>query len=117
MEKNYLNKLAHKMDFKSQIPKEEMEWLCNKTRKINLKKNEYLLQAGEIPGYIGMNMSGLLRLFYIDSNGIEMTKHFCMENTLAMSYSAFVNQQESKFFIKAVEKTELVIFNYKIRCY
>ena len=114
MDKNYLKALVEKMDLLAGVPKEEMEWLCGQTHKINLQKDEYFLRAGDVPKYISINNYGLLRLFYLDENGVEITKHFCMENSMAFSYTAFINQEESKIFIQAVEKTELTVFDYQI---
>ncbi len=47
-----------------------------------LKKNSYFIRAGEIPDKVGFNISGLFRYLYIDENGKEYTKHFCLENNL-----------------------------------
>jgi CRP-like cAMP-binding protein len=112
LKKNIIENLSEKMDLKSLIPQTEQDWLLKHVKKIQLDKNEYLLRAGEIPKYAGMNISGLLRLYYIDDEGCEITKHFCTVNSLAISYSAFVNQTESNFFIQALESTTLLAVDY-----
>jgi CRP-like cAMP-binding protein len=110
---NYLKKLGDSMNFVADIPREEQDKLLKRLNSITVKKNEYFLRAGDVPQRIGFNVSGLMRLFYTDSNGTEFIKHFCMENTLAISFSAFLLREESKFSIQAIEDTKLLTVNYK----
>jgi CRP-like cAMP-binding protein len=110
---NYLNTLADTMNFVAHIPKEELRRLLRRKKTITLAKNEYLLMAGDVPEYIGFVRSGLLRLFYIDMDGTEANKHFCVENTLAISYSAFLQRKESMFYIQALEDTKLAAIDYQ----
>jgi CRP-like cAMP-binding protein len=109
---SYLSKLVDAANFASGIPEEEQRKLEQCIRPIELKRDTYFLREGEIPQRIGFNKSGLLRYFYIDRNGVELTKHFCLENTLAISYSAFLQRVESRFYIQALEDTKLLVVDY-----
>jgi CRP-like cAMP-binding protein len=40
------------------------------------------------------------------------TAHFCVENTPAISYSAFIKREPSKFSIQALEDSKLLNFTY-----
>jgi CRP-like cAMP-binding protein len=113
MKSNYFTDLVESMNMTENIPKEEMDKLCKHTRIINLKKDDYFLQAGEIPDRMGYNISGLLRLFYIDDSGKEINKHFCLENTVAVAYMPFLRREESEIYIQALEDSELIVINYK----
>jgi len=112
LKSNYINRLADSMKFADDIPKEEQGKLLKRLRPIIVKKGAYFLRAGEIPQRIGFNVSGLLRLFYIDPNGKEIIKHFCVENTLAISYSAFLLREASKLYIQALEDTKLLVIDH-----
>jgi len=114
---NYLNRLADMMNFPADIPREELRRLLQRKRTITLAKGEYFLMAGDVPEYIGFVRSGLLRLFHIDMDGAEVNKHFCVENTLAISYSAFLLREESKFFIQALEDTRLLAIDHQTYLY
>jgi CRP-like cAMP-binding protein len=94
------------------IPRDEIIKLHKLLKRVQLKKDDYFLRAGEIPNRIGFNVSGLLRLFYIDHNGKDITKHFCVENSLAISYSALIKREPSKFSIQALEDSKLLTFTY-----
>lgn len=113
VKQNYLNRLADAMNFAASIPKEELHRLLKRKKTITLAKHDYFLMAGDVPGYIGFVRSGLLRLFYISNDGVEVNKHFCVENTLAISYSAFLQREESKFYIQALEDTKLLAIDHQ----
>lgn len=113
MKSNYLKELADSKNFIADIPKDEQNKLLIYLNSIKIKKDDFFLRAGEIPNRIGFIKSGLFRLFYIDINGIEITKHFSFENTLVISYSAFIQREESKFYIQALEDSEIFIIDYK----
>jgi CRP-like cAMP-binding protein len=113
MEPNYLHDLVSSMDFTKGIPREELRKLFRRKKTIYLKKDEYFLRAGEIPGRLGFNISGLLRLFYIDDSGKEINKHFCLERTVATAYKPFIRREESEIYIQALEDTKLLVIDYK----
>jgi CRP-like cAMP-binding protein len=116
MKSSYLKKLADSMNFTAIIPQEEMNKLLERLNSITIKKDEYFLMAGETPKRIGFNLSGLMRLFYIDNNGTEIIKHFCEENSMVISYSAFLLRKESKLYIQALEDTKLLTLDYETYC-
>jgi CRP-like cAMP-binding protein len=110
---NYLKELGDSMNFAAGIPQEELDKLLKRLKSVTIRKDEYFLRAGEIPQRIGFNVSGLLYLFYIESNGTERIKHFCIENTSVISYSAFLMREESKLYIQAIEDTKLLTIDYE----
>jgi len=73
----------------------------------------FFLKAGEIPDRLGFNISGLLRLYYIDYSGKEINKHFCLENTVVVAYGPFLRREESEIYIQALEDTKLFVIDYK----
>ena len=113
MESDYLHDLVSSMDFTKGIPREELRNLFRRKKIVYLKKDEYFLRAGEIPGRLGFNISGLLRLFYIDDSGKEINKHFCLEKTVVVAYKPFIRREESEIYIQALEDTKLLIIEYK----
>lgn len=112
MKSDYFISLVESMNLPKTIPREELDRVLEHKIVRDLKKTEHLLMAGEVPTYIGYVVSGLMRLYYMTPEGAEVTKHFCLENTLAISYSAFLQRQESKCSIQALEDTRLFLFDY-----
>lgn len=101
------------MNFAAGVPEEEARKLLDRKKEKTLKANEFFLRAGEVPRFIGYVASGLLRLYYIDAEGRDVTKHFSPEGTLAISYSAFLQREESRFFIQALEDTKLYVIDHQ----
>lgn len=113
MQSNYHKQLGDSMNFAAGVPEEEARKLLERKKEKTLKADEFFLRAGEVPWYIGYVVSGLLRLYYIDAEGRDVTKHFSPEGTLAISYSAFLQREESKFFIQALEETKMYVIDHQ----
>jgi CRP-like cAMP-binding protein len=113
MKKDIVNIIGAKAGIFKDVPRDELLKLFALKKKMILKKNEYFLKAGDVPKRIGFNASGLLRLFYTDSSGKDITKHFCTEFSLAISYSAFIQSEPSKMSIQALEDTKLYTITHE----
>ncbi len=87
---------------------DEITFMCNKVKVINLEANTLYLKAGEIQRSIAFSFKGLLRSFYINDKGEEITIDFTKENTYAADYDAFIKQKPSKYFIETLEPCLIV---------
>ncbi len=79
-----------------------------------LSRGEFFVRAGDVPQTLGFVLRGILRLYYVDSDGKEFTKSFCAENGFVAAYSALLMGQPSRMFIQALEDTKLLIADYSI---
>lgn len=77
-----------------------------------LNRGEFFVRAGDVPQTIGFVISGILRLYYADADGNELTKSFCAENSFLAAYSALLMRQPSRLFIQALEDAKLLIADY-----
>ncbi|WP_438711218.1 Crp/Fnr family transcriptional regulator [Aquimarina muelleri] len=91
-----------------ELNSDEITFMCNKVTITNLKANELYLRAGEIQKSIAFSFRGLLRSFYINDKGEEITIDFTKENTYAADYGAFINQKPSKYYIETLEPCLIV---------
>jgi CRP-like cAMP-binding protein len=78
-----------------------------------LKAKHFFIHANTIQKEIGFVYSGLLRAFYIDQNGDEISVNFFRENRYATHYSAFITQTPSKYYFQCIEPTVIVTVSYK----
>jgi len=78
---------------------------------IKLSKKELFLREGDIPNTLAFNVSGLLRCFYIDRNGNDVTKYFCFQGS-SLTYSALIQKKESKYYIEALDDCLLLATDY-----
>jgi len=74
---------------------------------MRLKKGERFLSQGDNTQKAGLVISGLLRQFYIDAKGRELTKNFITPGKLGIAYAEMLSGAVSRCFIEAVVDTEL----------
>lgn len=78
-----------------------------------LKSRHFYIHAGMIQKEIGFVHSGLIRSFYIDNKGNEITVNFTRENSYATHYSAFITQTASQYYFQCIEPTIIVNLGYE----
>jgi CRP/FNR family transcriptional regulator, anaerobic regulatory protein len=94
------------------LTKEALQYLENGMEVQELAIKHYYIHSGEMQKYIGFVYSGLLRTYYIDDNGDEITIRFSKENGYATDYVAFIAKQPSKYYIQCLEPSILVNLAY-----
>lgn len=77
----------------------------------SLRKGEFLIQEGKVCDEIGFIKSGILRSFYINSEGDEITNCITFENEFMSAFSSFITQQPTDENIQALSDTELLSLN------
>lgn len=78
-----------------------------------LEPKHFYIRANTIPREIGFVYSGLVRAFYIDKNGNEISVGFIKENKYAIHYAAFITQTPSKYYFQCIEPTVMVNLAYE----
>lgn len=71
------------------------------------KKNEIILETGEVCRKVYFVKKGLLRTFHINQNGTEFTRLFAKEFEFCTILISFSNQIESAASIQAMEDTDV----------
>lgn len=79
-----------------------------KTKTIPAK--EHYLTEGKICKEIGFLNQGCFRNYYL-SEGKEINTRFIFENEFVVDYDSFLQEKPSKYYIQAIEDTEIVTFN------
>ena len=62
---------------------------------------------------MGFICSGLIRRFYINEKGNQITTGFTKENEYITDYPAFIRQRASKYYLQCLEPTTIVNLPYK----
>ena len=75
---------------------EELDYLCTGLKITELQPKHFFIHANVIQQEIGYVYTGLLRAFFVDENGKEITVNFIPENRYATHYSAFISRTPSK---------------------
>jgi CRP-like cAMP-binding protein len=93
---------------------EELAQFASELTFQEFNKRDFFLQFGKIQKTIGFIVSGLVRSFFIDKDGNEITVGFYAEGDYVTHYPAFTTQQPSKYSIQCLEPTNMVCLSYEI---
>ncbi len=91
------------------ISENEMKFLLGNCKTKTFKKKEILSKPNEIATEIFFINKGIIRVKIIDSNGIEHSIHFALENQFIADYTSFIQESKSIYTLEALEQTEVVI--------
>ncbi len=96
-----------------EISEEECLFVKSHLSVIELKKNACYIHAGEIQQSMGFICSGLIRAFYLDQTGEEITMGFMKENEYVTHYSSFSEQRPSKYTFQCLEACQIILLPYE----
>lgn len=96
-----------------ELSDEELEFVKSNINILELKKKEIYIHEGEIQKSIGFIFSGLIRSYFVDTNGKEITNAFFAENQFATDYLAFIKQHKTKYNFKCLEDCLVISIPYK----
>lgn len=101
---------------KSLCPKisgEEIGYLSIGLKITELQPKYFFIHANAIQKEIGYVYTGLLRAFYLNEKGNEITVNFIHENRYATHYSALISRTPSKYYFQCLEPTVLVTLSFE----
>ena len=94
------------------LTKEELNFISERTTISELKNKTFYLKKDQVQNEMSFLHNGLLRSFYIDDKGSEITIQFIKEGEYVADYSAFITQKPSKFYIQCLEPCTLVNISF-----
>lgn len=90
----------------------QIHLFCKKFRHKNTKRNELLLQAGDVCPYLYFVNSGCLRVFMLDINGREATRFLITENRFGTAFPSFTLQEPSLASIQSIEPSDILYISH-----
>ncbi|MBW1655109.1 Crp/Fnr family transcriptional regulator [Flavobacterium quisquiliarum] len=78
-----------------------------------LKKGELLLTESQVCNEIVFIKKGILRSFFLNHKGGEITNCFAFENEFMASFASFITQEKAEESVQALVDTELEILDRK----
>jgi CRP-like cAMP-binding protein len=81
---------------------------------VKFRKRDLLLEENQINRYLYMMKEGVVRSYVTDTEGKDYTKSFyCAKyQDFASSFSSFMFQEPSKYFLEAIVDTEVWAWHY-----
>ncbi len=102
--RTYINKYAS-----TEIADGEFELIKNSFAPKHYRKNQYLLQEGEVCKYSTFIVKGAVRQYTVDQKGIEHIVNLCTENWWVGDRESFTMLTPSIYNIDAVEETDVLL--------
>lgn len=82
-------------------------------RTLTLRKGEHFVTTGEVCKHLAFVQSGMLRTYFVNDNGEEITYCFCTENHFETSFKSFILQTPSLLSIQVLEDAELLVISFE----
>lgn len=91
------------------IPETELDFVHDYVEPASFRKKQMILDSGKSCTANYFVASGCLRLGFVNDKGTELTTQFAIENWWLTDNMAYMRGTPSEFFIRAVEKSEVLI--------
>lgn len=109
-----MEKLQSALRFGGILSEHDISALSVHFRRRKLKSREYVQELHEVATDIIFVNNGFLRMFGIDADGTEITKHFVRENQFFANLESYYTKEPSKEAIQAVTDCELFLISFSI---
>ncbi len=86
--------------------------LLEKAELMSFAKGEMVLQQGQVCSHLYLIDKGMLRNFYYDTKGNDITHWFSSERTIDTIPPSFFKRAPSSFLMEAIEDTEVKALSY-----
>jgi CRP-like cAMP-binding protein len=100
---NYLLQFGH-------LNQQQIELIKSKGDLRELKKGEFLAEAGKIPREVAFLTEGITRVCYYNKHGEEVTKYFIAENNFVLDVHSYNQEIPSTEYIHAVTDCNFIVF-------
>lgn len=90
---------------------QQIDFITSKSTELALRKEDYFSEAGKIAKQVGFIIDGILRVYYFNNKGEEITKYFIDENNFVVDLDSFDNKIPSSEYVQAVTDCKLIVFS------
>ncbi len=102
------NKLLYYLKKWVDISETEEETILSAFKETSIKKKKDLLVPDDICEYIYFITKGCLRSYFVDEKGVEHIYQIRMDNNWISDLESFFSQRPSKYYIEALEDTQML---------
>jgi len=95
------------------VDAEIKELFATQTEVRSFSRDELLLSAGSVCDHLYLIEEGMLRNFYLDPKGNDITHWFSGKDTLVTAPPSFFKREPSFFSIEAIEDTTARVITYQ----
>lgn len=107
------NKLKNEFPFLSEMNPTDVFDFLKQTQAIKLKPGDVFLKEGSIKSNVYFVKQGLIRSYFINEKGKEITNRLRYENQVLAPYETIYLKHPSRFIFQALEETELLVIDFE----
>ena len=100
--------------YEANLTKEDVIPMLNFAQIVQFNKGDVILGVGEPMKKCYLILNGIIRSYYLDIEGIDVTKFFSQEYTLCASDSMIINEKNSTQGYEALEDVTALEFDAKV---
>lgn len=89
----------------------QIDYIGSKSKRLELKKDEYFSEAGKVPRHVGFIIEGVIRGCYYNNDGEEITRCLISEKNLVVDYVNFEANLPSTEYLQACTDCRLIVFS------
>lgn len=93
------------------LNKQQIDLIKSKATETELHKDDYYWEAGKAVKQIGFLTDGVLRVYYYNNKGEEITRYFIDENHLILSGNTIDEMYTPSEYLSAITDCKLVVFS------
>jgi len=106
-------KLKSVFPFFKELSADDVLEFLNHTRVLQLNPGDIFLKQGSLKSNVYFVKSGLIRSYFVDEKGEEITNRLRYENQVMSCYEIDLLNEPSRFNLQALEPTELIVMEVK----
>lgn len=108
-----MNYLLLRQNIEREIILTDNEWrsIVKKIEFVRFKKNEFLQLQDSNSSYVAFVLKGSFKIYVLNENGCENIIFFTFENNWICDIGSFYHNRPTKYCIKAMEDSEVLIIN------
>lgn len=93
------------------LNKQQIDLIKSKATEIELSKDDYYWEAGKTVQQTGFLTEGIIRVFYYNNKGEEITRYFIDENHLILPGNRIDETYTPSEYLAAITDCQLVVFS------
>ncbi len=109
-----IEKLKFVFPFINELSTDDVFEYLKHTRILKLNSGDIFLKQGSRKSNIYFVREGIIRSYYVNEKGEEITNRLRYENQVMASYEIDILQEPSRFIFQALEPTELIVIDLEV---
>ncbi len=93
------------------LNQQQIDFISNKAVHTEIPKDAFFLEAGKITRQVGFIVEGVLRIYFYNNKGEEITRYFFDENHLVLELKSFENNVPPSEYVQAITDCKLITFS------